>query len=165
MDKKLTGVRFLPVFNDVMRLMEIRKIDNLPSNLGRLLVESQNDGFRFVKRLMDDFDSGINRFDKRGEALFALMEDFNCVGIGGINVDPYASNEKVGRVRRVYIMKSHRGHGVGKLLMSTLESWAEEYFDELRLFTDTKDATAFYDSLGYERSKDEGVSHFKLFTS
>lgn len=145
--------------------MDVQKVNKLPPDVHYLLEESLKDGFNFVRRLIDDYESGTNRFNKSGEALFTLTENGKCIGIGGINIDPGASDNEIGRIRRVYIMKSFRGEGAGRILIAALEDWAAEQFSELRLYTDTKEAAAFYDRLGYKRSIHKGASHFKLLGS
>ena len=95
-----------------MRHMKVERIPELPADIGNLVKESQRQGFRFLQRLVQDFSSARNRFDQQGEAFFALIEKGKCVGVGGINIDPYAGDRQIGRVRRVYVSNAVRSRGL-----------------------------------------------------
>ena len=71
-----------------------------------LLHESEREGFAFVRRLLADWQSGANRFDCMGEALVLADANDKVVGVGGLNVDPYANDPQVARIRHVYIAKA-----------------------------------------------------------
>ncbi|WP_158584016.1 GNAT family N-acetyltransferase [Salinibius halmophilus] len=117
--------------------------------------------FNFIRRLIVDFDSGNNRFDQQGEALFVVLDGRRLVAIGGVNIDPFESASGVGRVRRVYVLPEYRGSGVGRLLMDAIETHAAQHFSQLNLYTDTVDAALFYQRLGYAAVSLAGVSHQK----
>src|SRR4029077_6614438 len=76
--------------------------------LAPLVAESERDGWQFVRRLADEWTSGANRFDKPDEALFIASVDSVIVGVCGLNADPYASDESVGRVRHLYVLRAYR---------------------------------------------------------
>lgn len=139
--------------------IDIRQIEQLP-NIDHLVASSEREGFRFVKRLVKDFDLGINRFQAEGEALFALFDAETCVGVGGVNRDP-AGVDAVGRIRRVYISPAYRGGGAGRRLIARIEAWCAGRFDCLQLFTDTAGAAGFYESLGYDLVAAAHCSHTK----
>ncbi|WP_062270128.1 GNAT family N-acetyltransferase [Endozoicomonas arenosclerae] len=125
--------------------------------------ESVQEGYRFLKRLTMDFESGVNCFNQKGESLFAAYHQNRLVGIGGINIDPYEGKTSTGRVRRLYIREDYRNKGVGRLLMSAIEDHAKDYFDQIQLFTDTPEATEFYLKLGYQVVNVGKASHKKVF--
>ena len=60
----------------------------------------------------------MNRFDRAGEALFGGRIDGQLVGICGLNVDPYAADDGIGRVRHLYVWSIHRRLGVGRALVT-----------------------------------------------
>ena len=66
-----------------------------------LATEAQTEGYRFVKRAIDEWKNGINAFSKKGEILFGVFLSSVCVGIGGLNVDPYIDDPNIGRIRHV----------------------------------------------------------------
>lgn len=145
--------------------MHIERIYSLPTGFDALVSESKINGFHFLERLSSDFEQERNVFDALGEALFAAFIGEKLVGIGGVNLDPLNDACHIGRVRRLYVSKHVRGVGVGKALMSEIESHAAGYFDELQLFTDTKEAAAFYQSLGYQPAHQDRVSHHKKLST
>ena len=136
--------------------MKIEKIIELPADIQYLVSESQVDGFRFLKRLVDEFNSGINRFDNLGEVLLAVREQDKLIAIGGINND-----NGVARLRRFYVSKRYRRTGLGSRLLKELEQTAIKSFSEIVLFTDTSDAGKFYQSCGYTWVEERGISHRK----
>ena len=141
--------------------MRITKIAQLPENIDILVHESEQEGFRFLFRLTKDFNSGDNRFDKYGEGLFAAYEKKKLIGIGGVNIDPFANNRSIGRIRRLYVSKSHRQSGVGRQMMAVIEKHASKYFTQLHLFTDNPEAATFYVKLGYKSVNNQNITHQK----
>lgn len=128
-----------------------------------LVDESQREGFEFVQRTIDDWNSGANRFSRTGEGLWALVSGTELIGIGGLNVDPYGKNADTGRVRHLYIRKSYRRKGCAALLMKTIIGQARLNFRVLRLFTANPAAAAFYEQLGFEHLPGYKVSHVLTF--
>lgn len=58
--------------------------------LSLLVAESQREGFRFIRRLLHDYEEGTNRFDQLGECLVgAFASDGQLIAIAGLNTDPY----------------------------------------------------------------------------
>jgi GNAT superfamily N-acetyltransferase len=114
-----------------------------------LLADSEHAGLRLVRRLVDDWASGQNRFDRPGEALFAALTAGRMVGVCGLNVDPYCAAPRVGRVRHLYVLSSHRRLGVGRHLVRAVIAAARDPFDTLRLRTGNPAAARLYESLGF----------------
>lgn len=141
---------------------ELKRIQTLDLNdLRDLIAESRQEGFHFLQRLTDDFVQGHNRFDRLGEALFGLYNNQTLIGIGGLNLDPYRDDDWIGRVRHLYIARQWRRCGLGKLLMRAILDEARKQFHLLTLRTDTQDAAAFYEALGFQRAApDTNDSHF-----
>src|ERR1700730_5121053 len=98
-----------------MRAAIERVIDAPAERLGALLAESERQGFRFVRRLVEEWESGANRFDRRGEVLFVARVGDEVVGVCGLNVDPHAGDPAIGRVRHLYVRVSPRGGGARPL--------------------------------------------------
>ena len=130
--------------------MTIKRINTFPcSGFENLLVNSQDEGFRFLQRLLNDWEAGINRFDQPGEGLFQMIHEDELIGIGGINRDPFGSHENCGRLRRMYIQPQWRRQGSGTLFVQSLITHATQYFDVLELRTDNPAAAAFYENMGF----------------
>jgi GNAT superfamily N-acetyltransferase len=102
-----------------------------------------------MERLCEEWVSGANRFDAPGEALFLALADGQVVGVCGLNRDPYAHNARAGRVRRLYVLPTHRRSGVGQALLEAVIAHAPNHFGLLRVRTDA--AGEFYTARGFQR--------------
>lgn len=130
-------------------MVNVARIRTLPKDIENLTEPAHREGYRFMRRLIDEFESGANTFTHPGEALFEIRILGKLVGIAGLNVDPYAADGAVGRVRRMYVHPDHRNHGIGTTLIETIEKHARGSFDLLRLRTDSAAASRFYAGLGF----------------
>jgi ribosomal protein S18 acetylase RimI-like enzyme len=117
--------------------------------LAGLLAESEGAGLTFVRRLADEWQSGANRFDRPGEALFGARIGPALVGVGGLNVDPYAAADRVGRVRHLYVTSACRRSGIGRQLVTAIVEAARGRFDRLHLRTANPEAARLYERLGF----------------
>jgi GNAT superfamily N-acetyltransferase len=131
----------------VERLVEVS-----PDLFGALVEESERAGYRFVRRLADEWASGANRFDRPGEALFAARIDGRLIGACGLNVDPYTTAARVGRVRHLYVLSASRRLGVGEQLVARVIDAARGRFGSLRLSTQSPAAERLYERMGFSRS-------------
>jgi GNAT superfamily N-acetyltransferase len=143
--ERSAGVNSLPT--------AIERLDGPPAAcLGALTAESEQAGLRFVRRLVDEWASGANRFDRPGEALFIARTIDRVVGVCGLNIDPYTATPRVGRVRHLYVLLAYRRLGIGRRLVGEVIGAARGRFDTLRLRTENPEAAAFYERLGFLRS-------------
>lgn len=127
----------------------------------KLEEESKRGGFRFLERLVSDYQSGANTFQKPGEMLLGAYNGETLIGVAGINDDPYSQNEKAGRIRRFYVSKEHRRQGAGELQLRTLLKKADDFFDVAVLRTDTNEAALFYKRAGFiENGKYENSTYY-----
>jgi GNAT superfamily N-acetyltransferase len=140
----------------------IQKVNHLDTHKLVLLVEeSVSEGFRHIRRLVTDYENGVNKFDKDGEALFIAYQINNIVGVCGLNQDPYSNNTDVGRVRRLYVSPRLRRFGIGRMLMDSVIAEAKQHYKLLALKTDNPTADVFYRSIGFSVDCDsENRSHF-----
>ena len=130
----------------------IERLNKSPGDcLGALVAESEQQGLRFIRRLAEEWTSGANRFDRPGEALFTATIARETVGVCGLNVDPYASKQNVGRVRHLYVLIGSRRLGVGRQLVAEIIEAARGRFDSLHLRTENPAAAQFYERLGFVR--------------
>ncbi|HDR4441026.1 MULTISPECIES: GNAT family N-acetyltransferase [Bacillus cereus group] len=147
-----------------MKDMHIQQIENLMKYEFKYLVqESKEEGFKFLKKLINEYENELNTFNKSGECLYGIFQGEKLIGIGGLNADPYTENNKIGRLRRFYIAKDYRRIGLGKLLLNKLLSHAEKYFKVVVLHTDTKQGDVFYTANGFvNREVYKRSSHYKV---
>lgn len=142
--------------------VRISPLATLGSAIEPLRAEAARQGFRFVERLVAEWESGANRFDRPGEGFFGAFSGKRLVGVGGLNHDPYANADAIGRVRHVYVLASDRRLGIGTALVDHILAKARSNFSVVRLRTDTPEAALFYLRLGFTPIKDEAASHIKL---
>jgi len=136
--------------------LTMTRVECLPSGLERLVDESEVEGFAFMRRLLEDWASGQNRFDGPGEALYEAREPApsrRLVGICGLNRDPFAGDPSVGRLRHLFVTPGRRRAGVGRRLVQHVVAHATGGpFAVIRLRTDTAVADSFYLAMGFERA-------------
>ncbi len=130
--------------------------DLTSDDVADLLSDSERFESRIVRRLVEEWGNGANRFDRPGEALFGARDAGRLVGVCGLNVDPYASHERTGRVRHLYVLSAFRRRGVGQQLVLRVIQAAHGRFDELRLRTDNPVAARLYETLGFKPCDDRG---------
>lgn len=131
-----------------------------PDASAPLLAASRAEGLRLVERLVGEYGSGANRFDQPGEVLLGAFADGQLVGVGGVNRDPYAHDERTGRLRHLYVLPPWRRRSVGRQLVAALRAQAPPHFALLRLRTTNPVAARFYRGLGFVSvAGDEFATH------
>jgi GNAT superfamily N-acetyltransferase len=140
-----------------MRAAAIGPLADLASaEVAALVADSERAGLRLVRRLVEEWTDGTNRFARPGEVLLGARIDGRLVGVCGLNVDPYLSDARVGRVRHLYVLASCRRLGVARQLMTRIIEAAQGSFDTLRLSTSNPAAARLYETLGF---RSIAVSH------
>lgn len=131
--------------------VEIKEIQDLKEmDVSKLVEESEAEGYRFLRRLVDQYEDGSNTFNKTAEVLYGVWDHHDhLVAIGGLNRDPYSSKESVGRLRRFYISTNVRRQGIGTKLLQKIIEDAKGHFHELVVRTDSSAADAFYRANGF----------------
>jgi GNAT superfamily N-acetyltransferase len=142
--------------------LQIVPLKALPPQIIELRDEATNEGFRFIEKLITEWESGANRFDQPGECFLGAFTEADFIGVGGLNRDPYVGGGTTGRIRHLYVQRSARGQGVGSALLRRLLDQANAAFERVRLRTDTREAGAFYLSHGFLPVADETASHAKV---
>src|SRR5260370_34698880 len=123
-----------------MEVAVTRLADRPKGAVASLVAESEGEGWRFVRWLSDEWAAGSNRFDRPGEALFAAWASEVLVGVCGLNVDPYAADSTIGRVRRLYVARASRGHGGGWRLVQAVVQAARGRFRAVRVRAEDPEA-------------------------
>jgi GNAT superfamily N-acetyltransferase len=159
--------------NNELMVLKVNQLNE--HDLSLVERESAAEGFRHIRRLIDDYASGTNRFDLLGEALFVAVFNGEVVGIGGLNrYEEYISEDtdeqqgysaenrrhRFGRVRHVYVLSSYRRKGIARAIMLAVLEVAREHFDHVVLRTSNPEADRFYRSLGFgSQLGNEQVTH------
>jgi GNAT superfamily N-acetyltransferase len=130
----------------------ITHIDELPlDRFAPLLAESEAAGYRFLRRVANEWASGVHRFDGPGEALLVATDGDRWVGVCGLSIDPYLGDPRVGRIRNVYVLAACRGNGIARRLVEDAIRRARGRFDRLRLRAEETGPARLYESLGFRR--------------
>jgi len=142
----------------------LRRITSVGDEIDPMMSQANEQGFALVRRLKENWSSGFNRFELPGELFLGAYASNRLVGIGGLNRDPYVDDlspekSRIGRVRHVYILSEVRRFGVGAMIMREIIREAAASFSRLRLLTNTAEASAFYERLGFERTSERGATH------
>jgi GNAT superfamily N-acetyltransferase len=128
----------------------ITRLDDLPvRRIAEMLDESEASGYRFLRRVVNEWENGVNRFSRPGEALLVAEMNARWVGICGLSIDPYLADPRVGRVRNVYVLAACRGTGIGRRLVEEAVARSHGIFDRLRLRADDPGPARLYESLGF----------------
>ncbi|AMS17591.1 acetyltransferase [Pseudomonas chlororaphis] len=140
--------------------LAIRQISALAPQVLLLEAEAVTEGFRFLTRLVAEWQNGSSRFDQPGECLLGAFRNGQLIAIGGLTRDPYAGPD-IGRLRRLYVARAARGRNVGKALVQRLLEHAAQQFCVVRLSTDTPEGAAFYLRCGFQQIQDDFATHAK----
>ena len=134
----------------VQRIEDLKKVD-----VSQLVTESEEEGYRFLTRLVHDYEDGSNTFNKDGEALYGVWEGpEKLVAIGGINQNPYTENKDEARLKRFYTLGDARRQGVGSQLLTELVNHAKGNFKKITCRTESAKADAFYRANGFVETHD-----------
>ncbi|MBD3922960.1 GNAT family N-acetyltransferase [Paenibacillus sp. PR3] len=133
-----------------MMIMRVTSMNNY--DLDILLAESKSQGYRFIQKLIDEYESGDNQFNKQGESLYVAIIDGTVVGVGGLNIDPYLGRVDIGRVRHLYVRQDYRCHKVGTNLLEAIIEGAKKHFYIITLYTDNPAADQLYTKNGFEKT-------------
>jgi GNAT superfamily N-acetyltransferase len=138
---------------------EIHQLTSVEGPIVRLIDEANAAGFPFMDTLRREWEVRSNRFDRPGEVYLEVWRSGELVAAGGLNIDPYSSDPKTGRIRHVYVLAAARRHGAGQFLLSEIIRHARPIFNRLRLRTRTKEGAAFYEAIGFSRSDEDAATH------
>ena len=147
----------------VQMARHIRPLDraDLPA-IRTLASAAEAEGFQFVARWQAELDAAHEQFQTPTTCFLGVALHGRLVAIGGVTPDPYSADERVGRLRHLYVSGEVRLQGIGRILVRALESWAQGVYTLLRLRTDTSAAAHFYEHLGYHCVEDGHATHARM---
>jgi GNAT superfamily N-acetyltransferase len=143
--------------------VRVARLSVLPDGFEELAADAQADGERMLDVLREDWLAGLLRFDAPGEALFAAYAGDALLGLCGLTRDPYLRDEKVGRVRRLYVRRAARRHGAGRALVDAVTRGAGAAgWARLRVRAPAS-AFAFYEGCDFLRTVGErSATHARM---
>ncbi len=150
-------------FRDVMAALRIASLRPDVQAIDALRKTAVKEGYTFLDRLVEHWESGRHGFGHPGEKLIGAYDGTTLIGLGCLTQDSQTDDQRVGRIRHFYVLPNYRRHGVGKELVETLTSGANAHFDEIRLRADSKAAGKFLNNLGYAAVDTEEASHVLNF--
>ena len=110
--------------------------------------ESDKEGYNHINRLIAEYNAGENRFDKIGEKLVGFVLDDKVVAVCGLNIE--TTNNRLGRIRRLYVIPEHRRCGIGTELVKYLIKHAKQYFQSVVVNIGDLPVDDFYKSIGFK---------------
>lgn len=140
--------------------MILRPVAVLDADVVALAEAGIDEGHGFCERFIEEWRSGLNRFDREGELFLVGVVADGVVAMGGLNRDPFTTDPGIGRVRRLYVAADERRHGIGRRVVGALVDHARvSGFHAVRLRTYDPAAASFYGRLGFEPSSEPAATH------
>jgi GNAT superfamily N-acetyltransferase len=139
-------------------MIEIRRLTDLPPDIEILRTEAAADGIRNMGILVEDWESGKERYDRPGEALFGAFDGARLVGIGCVKIETALPAM---RMRRLYVLRAARRHGTGHTLAQAMIARGFESAGRLTCNAIPPGAGEFWDAMGFERVTADGWTHEK----
>lgn len=147
-------------WEDVIDSLAIHRVaPGAAPDLSALSGPADTEGHSFVSRTATEWADGTNRFERSGEGLFLAHLGTEPVGMCGLNVDPFLSETRVGRLRHLYVAPSARRRGIGERLVAACLDLAIVSFDRVRLRTFDPTAAAFYVAAGFVAVTEAQATH------
>lgn len=113
--------------------------------------QAASEGHDFLLRAEEEWQAGIDRFDRDGESLLGAYAGGRLIGLAGLNRDPYAADPAIGRLRHVYVDPGWRRQGIAKALIAEALARGRAHFAVIRLRSRNPAAAALYEALGFVR--------------
>ncbi|MBC8478225.1 GNAT family N-acetyltransferase [bacterium] len=139
---------------ELLRIHTLESLDWIP-----ILTASRTERLQLVQRLLDDFNSNLNRFDKAGELLLVQVERKVVTGVCGLNREPEVSLQRSGRVRRLYIDPAYRNRGLASGLIERIILLGRDYFSSLTVNCGSLPVGPFYERFGFFPIEAPGITH------
>jgi GNAT superfamily N-acetyltransferase len=134
--------------------------ETLPDDLKYLRYEAKKEGYNFVERPFDQWDSERLLFNRENEALICGRMNGAIAGLGGITVDPEIPDAL--RMRRFYIQPDFRRRGLATAICDALLMSAQGSHKTITVNAGTKDASPFWETRGFAPSSQIGITHIYI---
>jgi GNAT superfamily N-acetyltransferase len=140
-------------------MISIQRIELPLPGLDVLVKESLDEGFDFIERLVQEWESCVNCFDRPGEVLLGSYFDDILIAVGGLNIDPYTADPSIGRIRHFYVRSEWRNIGIGRQLLEALVEESRRTFRTVRLRAENAGAARLYERTVFVAISDPHASH------
>lgn len=143
--------------NNALMLEQVR--NDLPDGFDVLLHSSLNTGVRNMMLLSQLWEAGTERFDGKGEALYAARIGNRLVGIAGTTREQNLP-EAAMRMRRLYVLPEQRRKGVARALAQKCMDTGLEVASILTCNARASEAAGpFWLSLGFSEVDLPNITH------
>ncbi|MDW3096986.1 MAG: GNAT family N-acetyltransferase [Alphaproteobacteria bacterium] len=133
--------------------------DALPAGIDTLATASRAEGIRNLSTLVDQWQSGAQRFDQNNAALFAAFRDGELAGIGGITRED-GLDEPAMRVRRFYVLPQFRRSGIATALAKACMAHGLRICPTLTCNAQASDAAGvFWEAMGFKAVELPTITH------
>jgi GNAT superfamily N-acetyltransferase len=136
-------------------------VDLDKSDISHIRNMAEQEGYNMLNRLVTDYDSGENRFDKEGEKLIGNISDDMVTALCGLNIE--STNNQYGRIRRLYVLPKYRNQGIGTELVNHLITFAGKYYKGVTVNIGNLPVSGFYESTGFSPVNNPSYTHLLLF--
>ncbi|WJH41318.1 GNAT family N-acetyltransferase [Aliirhizobium terrae] len=135
--------------------------ERLASDVAPLAEAAERDGYSHISRLVEEWESGSNRFNKSGEMLLGAFDGPSIIAIGGMTIELSRSDWL--RMRRFYVLPDFRGRGIARLLASRLLAHARGYAPTVTVHAGDARAALFWQAMGFRPFVRDTYTHILDF--
>lgn len=146
-------------FRDVMAALRIAALKPDVQAIDALRTTAVTEGYTFLDRLVEHWESGKHGFGHPGEKLIGAYDGTTLIGLGCLTQDPQTDDQRAGLIRHFYVLPNYRRHGVGREIVDEMTKGATDHFDTVRSSTTSKGAAKFLQALGFETSPTQEGGH------
>jgi len=147
-------------WEDVIKSLTIDRVaPGADPDLSVLCEPADTEGYSFVSRAATEWADRTNRFDGPGEGFLIAHLGKELVGMCGLNIDPFLSDPRVGRLRHLYVDPAQRRRGIAARLVFACLDLASDSFDRVRLRTYDPTAIEFYLATGFAPVAEPSATH------
>lgn len=131
--------------------------DPLAGGVMPLAEVARQEGYSHILRIAEEWSSGLNRFERRGESLLGAHDQGQLIAVGGMTLEPTRADWL--RMRRFYVSRQYRGGGIGRRLAEHLLEHARSFTSVVTVHAGSDDATSFWQAMGFQPLTGESYTH------
>lgn len=129
--------------------VSLRVVANtLPDDVVLLADEAEREGYEHIRRLVDEWKTGRNRFARRGEQLLVAIDGNDVVAVGGLTTE-FCRKDWL-RMRRYYVLPAYRGRGIGRMIAARLLDHARTFTDTVTVHAGSANASLFWEAMRFQ---------------